>query len=110
MEPSYLRDPFYPVCKEICPQFPMAGGAMMMCEPCLSTCNAVMTQLTTTDAGLQQLMAAAQQAQQQMMPPAAAPAGSKPMMPAGAPGGSNMAMMAHSPRGAMMAHQMKKAY
>jgi len=44
---------------------------MMMCEPCLTSCNAIMTQLTTTDAGLQQLMAAAQQAQQQMMPPAA---------------------------------------
>ena len=107
MEPSYLRDPFFPICKAICPTW-QQGSAAMLDPQCLATCSSVMTQAANSDEGLQMLVTAIQQAQQgqqggqQGQPPAAGMDNLATMAQTHHKGmGVGMAKMAHSPRGGM---------
>jgi len=103
MEPSYLRDPFFPICKAICPTW-QQGSAAMLDTQCLATCNSVMTQAVNSDEGLQTLVTAIQQAQQGQpaQPPAAGMGNLATMAQTHHKStGMGMAKMAHSPRGGM---------
>ena len=43
MEPQYLSDPLYPVCKDICPVWKQ-GSAYFLDPQCLSSCSSSLSQ------------------------------------------------------------------
>ena len=55
MEPSYLRDPLLPVCRQICPTW-TPGSASYADATCLWACSSVLSQWGSTQDGQQQLL------------------------------------------------------
>jgi len=61
MEPAYLRDPLFPVCRQICPTW-TSGSTSYLDPTCLWSCSSALAQWGATADSQQQLLAMVVQA------------------------------------------------